>query len=193
MAGRYVMTAKRQAALRKAQLASARKRRRGRKIEKYGKSRKTATIKQRTNRINRTQRRIAIARVGVGVGIVAGYYGASAYRLRKANADIAYDGSTVLNGQRYNAQGGPKFLQVTPTLRGHRRRQQKKFIKAHGRSAFNTAKKKHKSNLRAQRQRQRSGFTGGTTAYWLPRDHAALPVGRGVRYNQAVNNRRRTR
>ena len=193
MAGRYVMTAKRKAALRKAQIASARKRRKGKKIEKYGKSRKTATIKQKTNRLNRAHRRIAIARVGAGVAVVGAYYGTAAYRMRPANADIAYTGQAQYGGQYFNQQGGPKFLQVTPTQKGFQRRNQKAFIKAHGRSAFKAAKAKHKSNLRAQRARNRAG-AGATTMQWMPRDHVAqtaLPAGRGVKYNQNINARRR--
>lgn len=193
MAGRYVMTAKRQAALRKAQLASARKRRKGAKIKKYGASRKTATLKQRTNRINRAHRRIAIARVGAGVAIVGAYYGTAAYRVRKANADIAYTGHAEYNGQHFNQQGGPRVLRVKATAKGRQKRAQKAFIKAHGKSAFKAAKAKHKSNLLAQRARNRAG-AGSTTMHWMPRDHVhqtALTAGRGVKYNQNVNARRR--
>jgi hypothetical protein len=193
MAGRYVMTARRKAALRKAQIASARKRRKGKKIEKYGASRKTATLKQRTNRVNRAHRRVAIARVGATVAVVGAYYGTAAYRIRKANADIAYTGKAEYNGNHYNQQGGPRVLRVTPTAKGHRRRAQKAFIKAHGKPAFKAAKAKHKSNLRAQRARNRAGV-GKTTMQWMPRDHVhqtALSVGRGVKYNANVNARRR--
>lgn len=81
------MTARRKAALKKAQLASARKRRRGGRMsvrqhrrsgakEKYGSRRKGLTKTQYRNRKNRTRQRVA---KGLAYGITGVYMGAAAY------------------------------------------------------------------------------------------------------------------
>lgn len=87
MARRYVMTARRKAALKKAQLASARKRKRGGRMsarqhrrsgqkEKYGSRRKGLTKTQYKARKNRTRQRVA---KGIGYAATAGYLGAVTY------------------------------------------------------------------------------------------------------------------
>ena len=84
---RYVMTARRKAALKKAQLASARKRRRGGRMsarqhrrsgmkQKYGSRRKGLTKAQYKARKARTNRRVA---KGIAYGFTAAYVGAAAY------------------------------------------------------------------------------------------------------------------
>lgn len=86
---RYVMTARRKAALKKAQLASARKRKRGGRMsprqhrrsgmkEKYGSRRKGLTKAQYKARKVRTARRVT---KGAVYGFTAAYVGAAAYAM----------------------------------------------------------------------------------------------------------------
>lgn len=187
----YRMTAARRAALRKAQLASARARRRaGSSIKRtrtrmkarrqankqrlYGTNWRSASTAQKINRVNRNYRRIYAA------GVV-GFAGATAVQLRKINADIAYKGSwTNKAGKTFNAQGGPRFLQVTPTARGARRRNRKAFKQQYGRAAYKAAKRQYKSNVKARR---RAAY-GPTTMQWGPRQ-LALPRGKGSNQRRA--------
>jgi hypothetical protein len=181
MAGRYVLTARRKAALRKAQLVSARRRRKGarraNKINKYGASARTATLKQRRNREARTSRRIVGAYVALNAAPVlynAGY-------LRHANSKIAYNGEfTNKKGQRFNQQGGARFLHVKPTARGVRRRNRADFVKQHGVSALASAYVGMKRTQRAQRKTVRNAVRhGSTTMTWGARStQTALPRGR---------------
>ena len=176
MAGRYVMTARRRAALRKAQLASARSRRKAKKIQKYGASRKTATIKQRAARTNRLANRIAVGYVAARVVVPTV---AAMYSIRSANAKVAYNGVAYgPNGEVYNRQGGPKFLQVKPTPRGARRRNRADFRKQYGRKNLRQLKRNYKQQQRIQRRNVRNAVRyGQTTMAWGPRQQA-LPRGR---------------
>ena len=176
----YVMTARRRAALRKAQLASARKRRKGarkaRKIAKYGASRKTATIKQRYNRTNRLANRIAVGYTVAQVGVPVA---AAMYEIRKMNSEIAYNGQTVgRNGAVYGRQGGPRFLQVKPTARGARRRNRADFRKQYGRKTLRQLKRNTRRTQRMQRRNVNNAVRyGNTTMVWGDRQRA-LPRGR---------------
>lgn len=175
MAGRYVMTARRRAALRKAQLASANSRRKSRKIAKYGASRKTATLKQRTARTNRLANRIALGYVAVRFGAPLVSLGVE---LRRTNSQIAYNGQGTFRGQTFNKQGGPRFLQVKPTARGARRRNRADFRKQYGRKTLRQLKKNTRQMQRTQRRNVRNAVRyGGTTMAWGPRQQA-LPRGR---------------
>lgn len=88
MARAYVLTARRRAALRKAQLASARKRRKGRmtprqakkaaKRSKYGSRRQGVTVTQARARQQRRNKRVA---TGIAYGTLAVYAGAAAYAI----------------------------------------------------------------------------------------------------------------
>ena len=181
MAGRYVLTARRKAALRKAQLVSARRRRKGtrraNKINKYGASARTATLKQRKNREARTSRRI----VGAYVAIQAAPLLYNAGYLRHANSKIAYNGEFVKkNGQRFTQQGGSRFLQVKPTARGVRRRNRADFVRQHGVGALAGAYVGMKRQQRTQRRNVRNAVRhGNTTMTWGARNtQTALPRGR---------------
>ena len=175
---RYVMTAKRKAALRKAQLASARRRRKSTKHRLYGKSSKTANATQRKNRKIRRAKRITN-------GIVYGYAGvlvagslAPYAQLRRMNADIAYNGKT--KDGRFNAQGGPRFVRVKPTAAGARRRNRADFRRQHGRKALRQLKRNMKSQQRQQRRNVRNAVRyGNTTMSWGPRQtQTAITAGR---------------
>ncbi len=178
MATRFVMTARRKAALRKAQLASARKRRKGAKLEKYGKSYRKATNKQKINRNNRAYKRINRVRIAVGVGALAYPFARAAYDIRQVNANIAYNGQATYRGQRFSAQGGPRFLRVKPTARGARRRNRADFRAQYGSKALRDLKRNMKRQQRAQRRHVRNTVRNGrTTMMWGPRQQA-LPRGR---------------
>ena len=182
MAGRYIMTARRKAALRKAQLVSARKRRKGsrkdRKIAKYGANRKTATLKQRAARSNRTANRIAVGYLAVrfvGPSVINAAY------LRNANSKIAYNGEYVTKkGLRYTEQGGARFLRVKPTQRGARRRNRIDFIKQNGVGALAGAYVGMKRQQRTQRRNVRNAVRYGTTTmtWGATNQQLALPRGR---------------
>lgn len=179
MARRYIMTARRKAALRKAQLASARKRRKGArkaaKVQKYGASRKTATLKQQAARNERLGRRIAL-------GYAAAYAAAGLYSYgstyRKLNAQIAYNGQATYRGQTFTQQGGPKIFRVKPTARGARRRNRADFRKQYGSKALRQLRRNTRRTQRQQRRNVRNAVRyGSTTMTWGPRQQA-LPRGR---------------
>lgn len=177
---RYLMTARRKAALRKAQLASARKRRKSgrqaKKIAKYGASRKTATIKQITNRNNRAANRIAAGYLAARFIVPVAY---GAYSVRRANASVAYNGVYRDDaGRVFNAQGGPRILRVKPTARGARRRNRADFRAQYGRKTLRQLKRNTRRTQRMQRRNVRNAVRyGSTTMTWGPRQRA-LPRGR---------------
>ena len=181
MAGRYVMTARRKAALRKAQLVSARKRRKGarksRKIAKYGASNSTATLQQRRNRATRASNRFVM---GYAAVVLAPVVYNAAY-LRNANSKIAYNGEYKdKNGVRYTQQGGSKLLRVKPTQRGARRRNRIDFVKQNGVGALAGAYVGMKRQQRTQRRNVRNAVRYGTTTmtWGATNQQLALPRGR---------------
>lgn len=134
-----VRSAKQKAALRKAQLASARKRRRGGrrsprqirreiKREKYGSRRRGLTKAQYQQRQKRRQRRVA---KGVAYGFSAAYVGAAAYAIapNQTAKAIRKTGEGMIKASKADYRTAPKRAKMK--YQTHRTNRKFKKIVAH--------------------------------------------------------------
>jgi hypothetical protein len=161
------MTSARKAALRKAQLASARARRgTGKAARSTGR-----TVKRGAKRVN--------AKRKANIQKTYGKNWKSATRIQKVNRVARNYNRAYTAG----AVGLVAYGVASETAIAKRQKNRQAFKKQYGKPAYKAAKRKYKSNVKASRARGR----GPTTMSWGPRSSgmAALPRGRGSNQKRA--------